>query len=177
VGHSRVYRVTAAGAIEFVTGGAALNSQGEGDGGPAALARFKFVLDIALDGAGNLYIADSDANRIRRVSPDRRINAFAGDGVPYFRGDGGSALLASLFKPSGLAVDTAGNLYIADMENNRVRKVATDGVISTIAGAGVAGYSGDGGPATAARLNKPLKVAVDVAGNLYINDSSRRMAT
>jgi sugar lactone lactonase YvrE len=126
-----------------------------GDGGPATSASLSGPAAVALDAAGNLYIADSSNNRIRRVSPSGTITTVAGSGVSG---------------PSGLAVDSGGNLYISDSNNNRIRKVSAAGVITTVAGKGAAGFSGDGGPATAASLNWPQRLALDAAGNLYIAD-------
>ena len=121
-----------------------------------------------MDSAGNLYIADTGNNRIRKVS-NGVITTVAGNGTAGFSGDNGPATSAQLYDPAGVAVDSAGNLYIADTGNNRIRKVS-NGVITTVAGNGTAGFSGDGGPATSAQLNDPQGVAVDSAGNLYIAD-------
>ena len=123
---------------------------------------------MAVDSAGNLYIADFDNNRIRKVTGGT-ITTVAGNGNQGSSGDGGPATSASLASPAGVAVDSAGNLYIADYWNNRVRKVS-GGTITTVAGNGVEGFSGDGGPATSASLASPARVAVDSAGNLYIAD-------
>ena len=127
---------------------------------------------VAVDGAGNLYIADEWNDRVRKVAPGGTITTIAGgNGMPRFSGDGGPATSAQLNHPSRLALDSAGNLYIADLGNNRVRKVAPGGTIATIAGTGASGgSSGDGGPAQNAQLNSPAGVAVDIAGNLYIAD-------
>ena len=125
-------------------------------------------IGVAVDSAGNLYIADSDNNRIRKVS-NGVIATVAGNGTPAFSGDNGPATSAQLSAPIGVAVDSAGNLYIADSSNDRIRKV-TNGVITTVAGNGTLGFSGDNGPAISATLNAPNGVAVDSAGNLYIND-------
>jgi sugar lactone lactonase YvrE len=105
------------------------------------------------------------------VSTSGTITTVAGNGTPGFSGDGGPATNASLSYPNGVAVDAAGNLYIADTDNQRVRKVSTSGTITTIAGTGSFGFSGDGGPATNASLAGPSHVAVDAVGNLYIADS------
>ncbi len=140
-----------------------------GDGGQATSAQLSGPVGVAVDGQGNLYIADRDNARIRKVSAGI-ISTVAGTGVAGYSGDGGQATSAQLNNPYGIAVDAQGNLYIADLGNNRVRKVTTAGVISTVAGTGVAGYSGDGGQATSAQLKTPIAVAVDAQGSLYIAD-------
>jgi sugar lactone lactonase YvrE len=145
-----------------------------GDGGPATAAALNHPWGLAIDSAGAIYISDSDNGRIRRVSPSGIISTVAGDGVPGASGDGGSALNASLSDVAGVALDAAGNLYFGDASNRRVRKVTTAGIISTVAGTGVQGFSGDGGPATNATLNRPTFVVVDSAGKLYITDSSNQ---
>jgi TonB family protein len=145
--------------------------RGNQPGGPATAAHLNAPLDIAVDTAGNLFIADTQNSRIRKVTPAGVITTVAGNGTQGFSGDGGPATSAKLNDPSGVAVDTAGSLFIADSSNNRIRKVTPDGVISTVAGNGSAGYSGDGGPATTAQLNSLGGVAVDTAGNLFIADS------
>ena len=143
-----------------------------GDGGLATNASFAHSSGVAVDGAGNIYIADEDdtRNKIRKININGIINTIAGNGSAGFGGDGGLAINASLNSPSGIALDGAGNIYIADWFNNRVRKVNSSGVISTIAGDGSAGYAGDGGLAIVASLNYPTGVAVDGAGNVYIAD-------
>ncbi len=140
-----------------------------GDGGQATSAQLNGPVGVAVDGQGNLYIADRDNARIRKVSGGT-ISTVAGTGTAGYSGDGGQATSAQLSNPYGIAVDTQGNLYIADLSNNRVRKVTAAGVISTVAGTGTAGYSGDGGQATSAQLKNPIAVAVDTQGNLYIAD-------
>ena len=142
-----------------------------GDGGPATAAQLSFPSGVAVDAAGNIYIADSNNQRIRRVNIDGSIVTVAGGGNPSDGiGDDGPATAAKLGAPSGVAMDAAGNIYIADTGNRRIRKIDTDGNIFTIAGTGTPGLSGDGGPATAAQLNFPSGVAVDAAGNIYIAD-------
>ena len=139
-----------------------------GDGGPATAAQIGSIQGVAMDGKGNLYLSDTDNNRVRKVDPGGIITTIAGTGTAGFSGDGGPATSAQLNLPYGLAVDSARNLYIADLGNNRVRRVGPDGTIVTIAGTGVEGYSGDGGPASAAQLSTPRNLAVDAAANLYI---------
>ncbi len=142
-----------------------------GDGGAATSALVHLPNDVATDAAGNLFIADTYNHRIRRVSTTGTITTVAGNGTSGFSGDGGAATSAQLRFPEGVWVDTTGNLYIADSGNHRVRLVTTTGTISTIAGTGTAGFSGDGGPATAARLNDPKDITTDGSGNLYIADN------
>jgi len=139
-----------------------------GDNGPATNAQLYEPSGVAVDSAGNLYIADSYHYRIRKVS-NGVITTVAGNGTQGFSGDNGPATSAQFYELGGVAVDSAGNLYIADSANFRIRKV-TNGVITTVAGNGTQGFSGDGGPATNAQLNFPGSVAVDSAGNLYFAD-------
>ncbi|GAB3960732.1 hypothetical protein GCM10028805_58610 [Spirosoma harenae] len=141
-----------------------------GDDGPATSANLANPAGLALDGAGNLYLADQSNHRIRKVSTSGTITTVAGDGNATFGGDGGLATTASLNLPASVAVDGAGNLYIADAMNNRIRKVSTSGIITTVVGTGSAGFSGDGGVATAADIFYPSSIAIDGAGNLYFAD-------
>ena len=123
---------------------------------------------VVLDPAGNIYFTES--NRVRKVTPDGIIHTVTGTRLSGLSGDGGPAASAQLSKPSALALDAAGNLYIADSNNSRVRTVTPFGVISTVAGS-TQGDNGDGGPATNAQLQTPRGLAVDASGNLYIADS------
>ena len=141
-----------------------------GDGGAATNAEFYFPWGVAVDATGNLYISDNVDFRIRKVGTNGIITTVAGNGGYFHSGDGGAATNATLYYPVGVAVDAAGNLFIADSDNSCIRKVGTNGIITTVAGAGPAYYSGDGGPATNADLNNPYGVAVDVTGNLFIAD-------
>lgn len=168
----RVRRVDAATGIITTFAGNGLFGFG-GDGGPATNAQFDSPIGLALDAAGNLFIADQGNSRIRRVNAATGIiTTVAGNGSSFFSGDGGPATSASLRFPSGVAIDAAGNLFIADRSNSRIRRVnALTGIIATVAGNGAFGFSGDGGPATSASLNSPLTVAVDSAGNLFIADT------
>jgi sugar lactone lactonase YvrE len=145
-----------------------------GDGGPALQGEFRVPYGVAVDSQGNLFIADTANNRIRRVdSATGLLSTVAGNGVGGFGGDGGPAVSAGLYSPWGVILDTAGSFFIADYRNQRVRKVdGSTGVISTVAGTGIASYSGDGGPAILADLHGPSSVAKDGAGNLYIGDDN-----
>jgi uncharacterized protein (TIGR03437 family) len=147
-----------------------------GDVGPATSAQLNFPRGVAVDSAGNVYIADTYNNRIRKVS-NGVISTVAGIGPSNsdtggYSGDNGPAASAQLNDPTGVAVDSAGSLYIADWANNRIRKVSNDGVITTVAGNGTQGNGGDGGLATSAQLFYPSDVALDASGNLYIADTS-----
>ena len=166
----RIYRVTPSGMVTLIAGG----SQGKGgDGGPATDAHFSLIKGLGADSLGSIYIADTQANRIRKITPDGIINAVAGNDVAPggFSGDNGPATLATLNGPTGVAVDQGGNIYIADAGNNRIRVVTPDGIIRTFAGNGIAGLAGDGGIATAASLSKPSGVAVDSGSNILIADT------
>ena len=165
----RIRKVDSTGVITTIAGTGEFGAGG--DGGPATQAQLAFPTNVAVDGAGNLYIADASNHRIRRVDPSGSITTIAGTGERGFAGDGGPATQAQLAFPTDVAVDGAGNLYIADAGNHRIRRVDPSGSITTIAGTGERGFAGDGGPATQARLYDPSGVAVDRAGNLYIADS------
>jgi uncharacterized protein (TIGR03437 family) len=164
----RVRMITPAGNITTVAGTGAAG--GGGDGGPAVQAQLDSPAGLAVDGEGNLYIAERGGHRIRRIDRAGKISTVAGSGRPGAAGDGGPAVQAQLNFPAGVAVDRDGNLYIADTGNHRVRFVGRDGIIRTIAGDGTAGFAGDGGAAHLARLNSPAAVAVDPQGRLYIAD-------
>jgi sugar lactone lactonase YvrE len=173
-GNSSVRRVDAAtGIITTVAGG---NGDGfSGDGGPAVNAQLRWPSGISLDAAGNLLIADTGNQRIRRVDRETGvIVTIAGDGIARFAGDNGPAILASLNQPTGLATNSRGDLYISDGSNFRVRRLdAATGFIVTVAGNGSNYFSGDEGPARNARLTYPAHVVVDVSGNLFIGDAGR----
>src|SRR6266481_5305511 len=164
---NRVYRVTSDGTLTVIAG---TGRRGfSGDGGHGSSAQLKYPHGVAVDGTGNVFIADTNNNRIRMVTPDGVISTVAGNGGYGFSGDGGSGISARLAAPRGVAVDQAGNLFIADSDNNRIRMV-TAGIISTVAGDGTAGSNGDGGSALAAQLRYPVGIAVDGAGTLFIAD-------
>ncbi len=144
-----------------------------GDGGQATAAELSNPNGVAFDVAGNYYIADETANVIRRVDGvSGIITSYAGNGVAGYYGDGGLATVAEIYEPIGVVVDPVGNLYISELGSATVRKVdISTGIISTVAGRFYVGYSGDGGPATAAELHDPRYIDLDKAGNLYIGDA------
>ena len=149
------------------------NQGNSGDGGQAIAAEMIFPESIAVDSAGNIYIPDSTNAVVREVSASTGIiTTIPGTGTTGYSGDGGQATHAQLNTPMAVAVDASGNVYIADSNNNRIRKITVStGIISTVAGTGTAGDSGDNGLATSAELSFPAGVAIDGSGNLYIADS------
>jgi sugar lactone lactonase YvrE len=167
--NNRIRKVGANGIITTVAGDAGVGYSG--DGGPATNSSLHFPYGVAVDASGNLFIADFENNRIRKVGTNGIITTVAGNGDYGYSGDGGLATVATLWAPSSVAVDSSGNLFIADYGNYRIRKVGADGMITTVAGNGEEGYSGDGGAATNARLGGYTSVAVDASGNLLIADS------
>ncbi len=164
-------RVRKVDAIQVITTFAGTGGCGyAGDGGPAALAQLCQPRGVAVDATGSLFIADGQGNRIRKVDAAGTITTFVGTGAPGYSGDGGPAAQAQVNLPVAVAVDGAGDLFIADMSNDVVREVTLDGVIHTVAGNHVRGYSGDGGLASQAQLNTPTGVGFDAKGNLLIAD-------
>jgi len=166
--YSRIRKIAPTGIISTIAG--TYTSGFSGDGGPATSAKLHFPAGLGVDTSGNLYIADARNNRIRKVTPDGTINTIAGTGASGFSGDDGPATAAMLYAPQAAVIDADGNLYIADIGNKRIRKVTPAGIISTVAGTGASGFSGDDGPATAAMLDHPIDVAIDADSNLYIAD-------
>ena len=161
----RIRKVDTSGNISTVAGTTAGFC---GDGGPATSAKLSNPKGVEVDSSGNLFIADTGNQRIRKVDTSGNISTVAGGGGSL--GDGGPATSARLNFPSFVVVDPAGNLFIGDTSNHRVRKVDTSGNISTVAGNGTQGFSGDSGPATSVQLNFPTGVAVDSSGNLFFAD-------
>jgi uncharacterized protein (TIGR03437 family) len=171
---SLVYKVDRFAASTIVAGTGTAGYSG--DGGPATSAKLSGPIATAVDAAGNLYIAEYDGQRIRKVSPNGTITTFAGTGRGGFSGDGGQATSATIYYPLDLLLDSSGNLLFVDGGNNRIRKVSTSGVISTIAGTGRRSSSGDGGPALAADMF-PTAFAWGPDGSLYFTDSGFRNAS
>ena len=180
-GDNVVREVTTAGVIKLFagTGIAGLGLAGPA-GFPATLSSLDHPQNVAVNAAGDVFIADTYNNRVVKVTPQGQVTAVAGDGTAGYSGDGAAGSFAELNQPTGLAVDAQGNLYIADSASNVIRRVdAKTGIITTVAGdfaadqasGGLGGFSGDGGPATSARLNDPQGVAVDGAGDLFIADT------
>lgn len=164
----RVRRINEVGVVTTVAGTG--NCGYGGDGGKSTRAKLNLPTGLAVASDGTLYIADMGNHAIRRVSPDGTIDTFAGVGTFGFSGDNGPAVESSLYSPSSVALSPEGYLYIADHENLRIREVTPDGIIRTVAGNGLAGFSGDKGPAVDAQLNYPYAVAYG-AGALYIADT------
>ncbi|HYL73419.1 MAG TPA: hypothetical protein VEU96_04405, partial [Bryobacteraceae bacterium] len=164
-----ILKITPAGVTTIVAGNA--QDGYSGDGGPASSAMISAPTGVAVDTALNVYFTDFNNNRIRKVAmPSGTISTIAGNGKFQFSGDNGPALAAGI-DPFDIAIDNRNNVFVADRSNNRIRKIAPDGTISTFAGTGTPGYAGDGGPATAALLDFPTGVAVDNSGNVFVADS------
>jgi uncharacterized protein (TIGR03437 family) len=164
-----VFKVDGTGTLTRIAGTGRYGASG--DGGPATQAQLAYPDGVAVDSTGNVYVADRAAHVIRKVSTTGTISTVAGTGTGGFSGDGGPAVLAQLNGPTGLAIDSAGNLYVADTDNSCIRMISTGGTVATVAGTNGRAYGGDGGPAVQALLNQPEGVAVDLAGNLYIADT------
>jgi sugar lactone lactonase YvrE len=141
-----------------------------GDGGQATAASLHYPSGVAADVNGNIYISDAGNNCIRKVDATGTISTIAGTGTAGFSGDGSYAGSAMLNDPDKVTVDNFGNIYIADMGNHRIRMINSMGTITTVAGNGTAGYSGDGGPATSAELFYPRQIELDASGNMFIAD-------
>ena len=170
--NNRVRKIDTTGTITTIAGTGTAGFSG--DGGPASQAAMKFPAGLSFDGAGNLYVAEQNNNCVRMINPTGIIKTIAGQcgTAGSFGGDGAGGTAANLNAPIGVAADANGNVYIADSNNHRIRRVDLLGNINTVAGTGTAGYSGDGGPGPSAKLNTPQSVWIDAtSGNLYISDS------
>jgi YD repeat-containing protein len=163
---SRMQATVVGNSISTVAGG----GSSLGDGGPATDARFYLPHTMAVAPDGSLYIADAGQHRVRRIDPDGIITTVAGTGSAGSSGDGGPATSAQLYSPIGVDLGPDGSLYIAEYYGHRIRRVTPDGIIQTVAGTGIAGFSGDGGPATSAQINHPQGIAVAHDGTLFIAD-------
>ncbi|MGE5108591.1 MAG: hypothetical protein ACM3H8_13675 [Sphingobacteriales bacterium] len=168
----RIRKITAAGVVSTVAGNGTAGYSG--DGGPATSAQLHAPQDVAIDAAGNIYVADDLNNVIRRITPAGIISTWAGSGIAGFVNTSNidSTPAPRFNNPRGIAVDTAGNLYVADNLNNAIRKITPNRVVSTLAGNGTQGFAD--GTGTAAMFNHPLGVKVDVSGNVYVTDNGNR---
>ena len=175
-GNNCIRKIDVNGNISTMAGTGDASGGYSGNGGPAVRAQLQGPGALAIDAAGNIYVADCDNNCIRKINTAGIISLYAGSafkagtGTGAYGGDGGNALQAYLNQPSGIALDASGNLFIADCFNHCIRKVTTNGIITTVAGNRTAGYSGDLGNAKLAEINYPYGVAVDGNGNIYIGD-------
>jgi len=168
---ARIRKVDTSGIITTIAGNGTTGFSG--DGGPATLCQLSFPTGIAFDSKGNLFFSDGNNSRIRKIDTVGTINTIAGNGTFGYSGDGGPASASVVYAPIGLAFDSKGNLYIGDWGNSRIRKIDTAGIISTVAGNGTGGFSGDGGPAIIAQLIYVTHIAFDFTGNMYFGDGSR----
>ena len=173
-GNNCIRKIDTNGIISTIAGnGQTFVGPDSGDGGLATKAILNSPFSLAIDGSGNIYVAEASGNRIRKINTKGIISTIAGNGQGGYLGDGGPAIKATLAAPYGVAVDGSGNIYIADFGNYRIREVNTAGIISTIAGDGTEISSGDGGPAYDAKLSSPTAIAVGNSGNVYVVDGNR----
>jgi type IX secretion system substrate protein len=168
--YCRIRKINSAGIISTIAGNGTTGYSG--DGFAATAAKLQDGGSVAIDGAGNLYIADSWNNVIRKVNSSGIITTVYGSSTAGYAGDGGPATAALFNLPTCIRFDASGNLFITDQNNDRIRKINTSGIITTVAGNGVHGYTGDGGAATAAELRTPNGIALDAAGDLFISQDS-----
>jgi len=169
--NARIRAVDASGVISTIAGdGGVTGLKPLALDGPATEATLAAPVFLVFNSVGDLVFTDRGLNRVLSIHPDGTLTLLAGSGARGFAGDGGPAGSAQLTEPAGIAIDASDNLYIGDAGNHRIRRVAPDGVITTVAGTGTAGLSGDGGPAIDAEIDTPFGLAVDSAGNLYFAD-------
>ncbi len=166
----RIRKVTSDGIITTIAGNGSIMFSG--DDGPATSASLYYPQGVAVDSSGNVYVADTEHNRIRKISPNAIITTIAGNGGAYYYGDGGPATMAALFCPKDVETDNKGNIFIADSFNSCIRKIDNSGIITTVAGNGIAGPAAEGVPATDTSLNSPAALALDEQGNIYIADTA-----
>ena len=164
-----IRKINSAGILTTIAGTGILGYSG--DGGPATLAQLNYPMQVGVDNTGNIYIPDYFNRRVRKINNMGIITTIAGDGIVGYSGDGGPAALSRLGVVCHVTVDDAGDIYIVDQEYAVVRKIDCSGIITTVAGTGSVGFSGDGGPATSAKLNDPLSAGTDLFGNVYISDA------
>src|SRR5262249_39407806 len=158
-------------ALSVVTVAGSGNAGSGGDGSSALLAQLRNPAGVAFDAKHNLYIADADNHVIRMVDPSGAVSTFAGTGTSGYAGDNGPASAAQFRRPVALAFDSQGDLYVADSDDNRVRRISPAGIVTTVAGTGSGGFSGDNGPALSASLKAPGGIGVNAQGTLYIADT------
>jgi sugar lactone lactonase YvrE len=168
-GHAKIFRIDSGSRKARTIAGNGKRGY-NGDGIPATEAEFNYPNHLVADDEGNLYIADTGNDRIRKIDTQGIVTTVAGTGIGGYSGDGGPAVKAQIDAPAAIAMDTAGNLFVADFFNHSVRKIDTDGIISTVAGTGEPGYNGDNIPATKAMIGEPCGVAIDADGTIYIGD-------
>ena len=164
-----VRKITPAGGVSTFAGIGGVSGY-SGDGGPATAAKILYAVNFCFDSVGNMFLADG-SSRVRKIDTFGVITTFCGTGVSGYSGDGGYATAANLYTCNVVATDRRGNVYVSEYSNNCIRKVNTSGVISTFFGTGFAGFSGDGGPATAAQLSGPTGLVIDSIGNMYVVDA------
>ena len=172
-GNNDIREVTPTGVITTFAGNGTAGYRG--DGGPATSAELNGPIGLAVNAAGDLFIADHNNSVIREVTPAGTISTVAGNGTGGYTGDGGNATNAELSGPSGVTFNAAGDMFIVDSNDNVIREVTPGGTISTYAGTGTAGYTGDGGPATAATLNQPYTLTLSAAGDMFIADANNNV--
>ncbi len=167
-----IRKIAPSGIITTIAGVGPGGGGNTGDGGQATLATLFNPQGVFADSIGNVYFIDSDSARIRKINTSGIISTIAGTKVSGYSGDGGAATAAQMSYPNDILMDKNGNIYFTDVSNYRVRKISSSGIISTVAGTGVSGFSGDGGPATAAQIGFPYYLTIDRNGNLYFGDDS-----